>query len=587
MSPVVLRKWVRMMRIRMPAVSSRAVSKLTGAVCLASLAAGCSSEVTRFQDGIFTGTVPAPLGRSASPAGPASRPQSDASALEQPYPGDMSARAPAAYDNTYTGSIPGSAPALARPSGAVPQPVRLSATPQAVERQPLRQAPAVQPRVRDIALAPVPLVTQQTVTMPVKKIPTPYPAPQQTAAFGSSAGIPVDPIITGTSPASAAARKAQSASNNVVGGWSTIGGTRVKMAPGETIYNLSRRYGVPAREIMKANDIADPSKVAVGQVVVIPTYVYSRTAPVSAPDNNPKTRAARASTGYQGEARPDNVPVPVPAPVRQAAVLPAAPATRDAVSQNDAGQASASKRTAKEQRSKPAGPAIASAMGTYTVKSGDSLSAIAARTGISVSALKKVNGLEDSKIRIGQKLRVPQSASSVDAVQTVSVASKPEKKPASAASVSTYAAQKKTTEKISKAAAVKADAPKTTGIDKLRWPARGQVVGAFGSVDNGNRNDGIDISLPKGTPVKSAENGVVIYAGTGLKEYGKTVLVRHANGLVSVYGHASELIVERGDSVSRGQVVALSGMSGQAKAPKLHFEIRKDAKPVDPMTYLE
>lgn len=576
-----------MMRIRMPAVSSRAVSRLTGAVCLASLAAGCSSEVTRFQDGIFTGTVPAPLGRSASPAGPASQPQSDASALEQPYPGDMSARAPAAYDNTYTGSIPGSAPALARPSGAVSQPVRLSATPQAVERQPLRQAPAAQPRVRDIALAPVPVVTRQTVAVPVKKIPTPYPAPQQTAALGSSAGIPVDPIITGTSPASAAARKAQSASNNVVGGWSTTGGTRVKMAPGETVYNLSRRYGVPAREIMKANDIADPSKVAVGQVVVIPTYVYSRTAPVSAPDNNPKTRAARASAGYQGEARPDNVPVPVPAPVRQAAVLPAAPATRDAVSQNDAGQASASKRTAKEQKSKPAGLATASAMDTYTVKSGDSLSAIAARTGISASALKKVNGLEDSKIRIGQKLRVPQSASSVEAVQTASVASKPEKKPASAASVSTYAAEKKTTEKISKAAAVKAEAPKTTGIDKLRWPARGQVVGAFGSVDNGNRNDGIDISLPKGTPVKSAENGVVIYAGTGLKEYGKTVLVRHANGLVSVYGHASELIVERGDSVSRGQVVALSGMSGQAKAPKLHFEIRKDAKPVDPMTYLE
>ncbi|MDA5398390.1 peptidoglycan DD-metalloendopeptidase family protein [Hoeflea prorocentri] len=573
------------MRIRIPAVSSRAASKLIGAVCLASLAAGCSSEVTRFQDGLFTGTVPEPLGRGA-PSRPASQQQPDTSALNQPYPGDMSANS-SAYDTTHTGSVPRSGPALARPSQPSSQQAPVYVQQAAVERKPLRQAPPVQPRVRDIALSPVPVVTERTVDVPVKNIPTPYPAPTQTAALGASASVPVDPIITGGTPSSTAARKAEAASSNVVGGWSTTGGTRVKIAPGETIYNLSRRYGVPAREIMKANNIADPSKVAAGEVVVIPTYVYSRTAPISAPDNNPKTRAARATTGYQGEARPDKVPVPVPAPVRQAAVLPTAPSVREPVRQNDASQTAVSQGTAAEKKPKPAGSNAAAAKGTYTVKAGDSLSAIASRTGMSVSALKTANGLSDSKIRIGQVLRVPQSATGVDSVQTASVASKPEKRPASAASVSTYAVETKKADKVSTVAAVKADAPKATGIDKLRWPARGQVVGAYGAVDNGNRNDGIDISLPKGTPVKAAENGVVIYAGTGLKEYGKTVLVRHANGLVSVYGHASELIVERGDSVSRGQVVALSGMSGQAKAPKLHFEIRKDAKPVDPMTYLE
>ena len=78
-----------------------------------------------------------------------------------------------------------------------------------------------------------------------------------------------------------------------------------------------------------------------------------------------------------------------------------------------------------------------------------------------------------------------------------------------------------------------------------------------------------------------------MYAGSGLKEVGNTVLVRHANGLVTVYGHASELKVSRGQNVKRGQEIAVSGMSGQTDSPKLHFEVRKNSKPVNPVTYLE
>lgn len=115
---------------------------------------------------------------------------------------------------------------------------------------------------------------------------------------------------------------------------------------------------------------------------------------------------------------------------------------------------------------------------------------------------------------------------------------------------------------------------------------RGKVVSGYGS-SGGSRNDGIDISVPSGTPVKAAENGVVIYAGDGLKEFGNTVLVRHDNGLVTVYGHASELKVQRGQKVKRGDEIAVSGMSGNAKSPKLHFEVRKNSAPVDPSGYLE
>ena len=93
--------------------------------------------------------------------------------------------------------------------------------------------------------------------------------------------------------------------------------------------------------------------------------------------------------------------------------------------------------------------------------------------------------------------------------------------------------------------------------------------------------------VPEGTPVKAAENGVVIYAGNGLKEFGNTVLLRHEDGLVTVYGHVSSIAVKRGDQVHRGQEIARSGMTGDAKVPELHFEVRKNAQPVDPVQYLE
>ena len=89
----------------------------------------------------------------------------------------------------------------------------------------------------------------------------------------------------------------------------------------------------------------------------------------------------------------------------------------------------------------------------------------------------------------------------------------------------------------------------------MRWPVRGRVISHYGS-GSGKSNDGIDIAVPEGTPVKAAENGVVIYAGDGLKDFGNTVLVRHENGLVTVYGHASELKVKRGEKVKRGQEIA-------------------------------
>ncbi|NJR14211.1 MAG: M23 family metallopeptidase [Phyllobacteriaceae bacterium] len=116
---------------------------------------------------------------------------------------------------------------------------------------------------------------------------------------------------------------------------------------------------------------------------------------------------------------------------------------------------------------------------------------------------------------------------------------------------------------------------------------QGKVVTAFRAPDNGKPNDGIDIEVPAGTSVKAAEGGTVIYAGGGLAEFGNTVLIRHDNGLVTVYGHADALKVERNQRVNKGDVIATAGKSGKTSTPKVHFEVRKNSVPVDPSKYLQ
>ena len=98
--------------------------------------------------------------------------------------------------------------------------------------------------------------------------------------------------------------------------------------------------------------------------------------------------------------------------------------------------------------------------------------------------------------------------------------------------------------------------------------------------------DGVDINAPVGEPVHAAGDGQVTYAGEELKSYGKLILIRHADGYVSAYAYNSELEVKVGDMVKRGQIIAKSGQTGDARTPRLHFELRKDGKPVDPTKYL-
>ena len=117
---------------------------------------------------------------------------------------------------------------------------------------------------------------------------------------------------------------------------------------------------------------------------------------------------------------------------------------------------------------------------------------------------------------------------------------------------------------------------------EFRWPARGRIIASFGAAGN----EGINIALPEGTPVRAAESGTIAYSDDGLPGYGKLLLVRHRQGYVSVYAHNSALLVRRGEEVRRGQVIAMSGMTGSAAIPQLAFQIRLGAQPVDPLPLL-
>ncbi len=249
--------------------------------------------------------------------------------------------------------------------------------------------------------------------------------------------------------------------------------------------------------------------------------------------------------------------------------------------------------------------------GSYTVQSGDTLHAISRKTGANVDSIKQANNMKDGNVRVGQSLIIPPSNAAlaqnvannmkpkgaVDQVKTASTppveqpkvvaSAAPQARAAPAApqadgQAKPYTPPQASEKVIDDAEKDVAAAPSSTGVAGMRWPVRGRVVANYGK-----GSDGIDISVPEGTPIKAAENGVVIYSGDGLKEFGNTVLVRHDNGLVTVYGNASKLNVQRGQKVKRGEELGKSGMTGNATQPKLHFEVRKNSTPVDPSKYLE
>lgn len=227
--------------------------------------------------------------------------------------------------------------------------------------------------------------------------------------------------------------------------------------------------------------------------------------------------------------------------------------------------------------------------GVYTVQRGDTLYSIAMAFGVDVRELARWNGLPDASVlRVGQTLRVtPPSEAAVATVTPVTPGASTEVRPLPAPSGPVVAAPlppgTTTTPAPTKpesAPVAKPDANPPSSMPWL-WPTGGKVIDGF----DAPRNKGIDIGGNEGEPVQAAADGEVVHVGSALRGYGNLVIIRHPGDYVTAYGHNRKILVSQGQQVKRGQQIAELGRTDSDR-PKLHFEIRHQGKPLDPVKYL-
>lgn len=394
----------------------------------------------------------------------------------------------------------------------------------------------------------------QSQALPPIASPSSYPVANGGGGFsGGGRGVgsyepppraPIDQTGTVQAPRSVAAARPMPAAPAAAAPVHTPG-TTIIVGTSDTLEILAQRYNVSTAEILRANGYKGPRRLQPGQQLVIPSRATA-TAQVAAP-----------------VAAPMAAP-PAPRPVATAAPAPAR---------------------------------------VHYVNNGDTLMNIARRNNISLGELARYNNLTTTtKLKPGMKINVPGAqvaglapaqppiqapAAAPMAAPQVRMANVAPTVPAEPPQKARMVAPTETPEAAASAEAAPVKSAEATGaLPSFRWPARGRVIAAYGAKTNGKSNDGINLSVPEGTPVKAAEDGVVAYAGSELKGYGNLVLIRHSNGYVSAYAHASELMVKRGETIKRGQVIAKSGQSGEVSSPQLHFEIRKGSTPVDPLKFL-
>lgn len=403
--------------------------------------------------------------------------------------------------------------------------------------------------------------------MPQYSRPQAYPAPQYQSQVQSQALPPPAAVAPSAYPAS---------SGGMSGGGRGISSYAPPSQP-----PIETTATVPPRSVAAARPIAAPHPVAHnGTTIIVGT---SDTLDGLAKRYNVSSAAILQANGYKGpRVLSPGQQLIIPKPVAVAAAPSPAPAM-----------------------SKPVAVG-ASPSSVHVVNRGDTLMSIARRNNVSVDQLASANNLDQTaRLSLGMKLTVPgskavaaapapaaQPVAAVSAQPATTIAAPPTKMasvggPPQAARLASATANVTEEKPAAEPAPVAAKPSEATGaLPTFRWPVRGKVITSYGAKTNGKSNDGINVAVPEGTPVKAAEDGVVAYSGNELKGYGNLVLVRHSNGYVTAYAHASELMVKRGDPIKRGQIIAKSGQSGEVGSPQLHFEIRKGSSPVDPLQFL-
>ncbi|KRE15037.1 hypothetical protein ASE63_17485 [Bosea sp. Root381] len=358
-------------------------------------------------------------------------------------------------------------------------------------------------------------------------------------------------------------------------GWSAQGGTPIVVAQGETLDTISSRYGVPRSALITANGLPSP-QVAPGTRLTIPVYNAASMGAPSAP-----RQVAQAA----GETRSDASRF-VAGPASSAPVRPTSSV------QGARGGAQAEARAAADARASTGQTRAAAAAEAKAKAEADAVAMRESRARFAAEAKAKAAARASAQAAATPTARPAAVAAAPKPVaeRPVVAAAKPAPEKAKPVVVASAPATEPKVTAVPKAepeaAVTTASLPKQEEASEkadFRWPARGRVIAGFSGRGG---NEGINIAVPEGTPVKAAEGGTVAYAGSELKGYGNLVLIRHPNGYVSAYAHNGELNVKRGETVKRGQVVAKSGQTGNVSSPQLHFELRKGSSPVDPTPYL-
>ncbi|MFM6853001.1 MAG: peptidoglycan DD-metalloendopeptidase family protein, partial [Sphingopyxis sp.] len=245
----------------------------------------------------------------------------------------------------------------------------------------------------------------------------------------------------------------------------------------------------------------------------------------------------------------------------------------------------------------------------HDVQAGQTGIAIARAYGVDWAQVVADNGLvEPFTLRVGQKLRLPagtnptrpltmeeQAQAFTLDIDDIMTGGRPAG-PATAASTTTRAASTAATPRGASASASAASSGAASaapsgggalaGTIRFVWPLRGAIVQRFGAAGGGRVNDGINIAATVGAPVHASAAGTVAYSGSEIGPLGGLVLIDHGNGWVSAYGHLDRVAVRSGERVVADTVIGTAGETGQVQSPQLHFQIRQNRRPVDPMRYL-
>lgn len=242
------------------------------------------------------------------------------------------------------------------------------------------------------------------------------------------------------------------------------------------------------------------------------------------------------------------------------------------------------------------------ASAVYVVKEKDTVESLSQRYGVPVQTIVDRNRLQQPyTLRAGQSLDLPGARPDTVGGATSAVATAPpgpvkreslappkqgETKPGEAPRSSAASGEPTPLSPPAKHAAAETSVTVPATPPRFAWPVKGKVLVPYGS-SGGQKSDGIDIQAETGAPVKAADGGKVVYAGSEVAHLGNLVLVQHPGGYITAYGNNDALLVKKGDEVKKGQVIAKAGSSGGVASPRVHFEVRKGgSQTVDPASVL-